>query len=71
MAGAWRSLRRITRTACTKESRSGSVSASARFMHETTGRKVRHDETIELLANEIRCLAAQDEYTNEVGKWSA
>jgi hypothetical protein len=31
-------------------------------MHETTGRKVRHDETIELLANEIWCLAAQDDF---------
>ena len=32
------------------------------FMHEATGRIVRHDEPIELLADEIRCLAAQDDF---------
>jgi hypothetical protein len=29
------------------------------FMHEATGRIVRHDETIELLADEIRCVTAR------------
>ena len=32
------------------------------FMHEATGRIVRHDETIELLADEIGGLAAQYDF---------
>jgi hypothetical protein len=38
------------------------VGFQRRFMHEATGRIVRHDETIELLADEIGCLAAQNDF---------
>jgi hypothetical protein len=32
------------------------------FMHQAAGCKVRHHETVELLADEVRGLAAQDDF---------
>ena len=62
MAAKRGSLRRMTRTACRKESRSGSSSALQRgFVHQAANGEMRHHQPVEFLPHQVGGLAAQDD----------